>query len=622
MSPDTLRDEAAELSQRVEGWKRLSSARTREDYFHAWLGIYCSMAPSTTLGLVVPRDDDGASYEPVAQWPTGTHEAHRLAEISQRVIEARTGLLSPLEGPVPGGRSSSQQHAIAYPILVGEELRGAASVSVATAERDEIRGCMEQLQWAVSWLELWFLRQQGAQDGARLVQLQATVDLLATVMSEPRADAACMAFVTELANRFQLDRASFGFVRDDTVSVRAVSHTAQFREKMNLNRALAAAMDEAVVQRRAVSYPVSDEAEVLVTRDHELLAQQQGGGSILSVPLFEGQGYYAALTLERPEDRVFDTDEVTLYSAVASLAGPVLEAKRLRDRPLLARARDSLHGRLAWLMGTQSPGWKLAGAVLLVLALYVSFAESDYRLPADMVLEGEVQRVLVAPFDGYLSEAAVRAGDIVVAGDVMCRLDDRDLRLEQLKWLSQQSQLRRRHQEALASQERVQVNVVTAQLDQLQAQLELNESRLARTRVQAPFDGIVVSGDLSQRLGGAVQQGEVLFQVAPLDAYRVILKVPEDRIRDVEAGQRGSLVLAALPEQQYEFSINKITPISWAEEGRSHFRVEASLDQVTDRLRPGMEGVAKILVDRRRIITLWTRSMREWLHLWIWRWWP
>jgi hypothetical protein len=38
-------------------------------------------------------------------------------------------------------------------------------------------------------------------------------------------------------------------------------------------------------------------------------------------------------------------------------------------------------------------------------------------------------------------------------------------------------------------------------------------------------------------------------------------------------------------------------------------------------LRPGMEGVGKIYVDERRLITVWTRSALEWLRLKVWSFW-
>jgi hypothetical protein len=44
--------------------------------------------------------------------------------------------------------------------------------------------------------------------------------------------------------------------------------------------------------------------------------------------------------------------------------------------------------------------------------------------------------------------------------------------------------------------------------------------------------------------------------------------------------------------------IEKITPVSVVDQGRNFFRVEASATGDIAKLRPGMEGVGKIHVDR------------------------
>ena len=65
-----------------------------------------------------------------------------------------------------------------------------------------------------------------------------------------------------------------------------------------------------------------------------------------------------------------------------------------------------------------------------------------------------------------------------------------------------------------------------------------------------------------------------------------------------------------------------ITPVSTAREGRNYFRVEATLDRTPDRLRPGMEGVGKIVAGRRLHVWIWTRQAIDWLRLKLWAWLP
>ena len=89
--------------------------------------------------------------------------------------------------------------------------------------------------------------------------------------------------------------------------------------------------------------------------------------------------------------------------------------------------------------------------------------------------------------------------------------------------------------------------ILAAQIDQVEAMLSLVTDKLARATLLAPFDGIVVSGDLHQLLGTPVELGKVLFQIAPLDAYRVILQVEERDIAHLKVGQQGELTLSGIP---------------------------------------------------------------------------
>ncbi|MGH8736376.1 MAG: efflux RND transporter periplasmic adaptor subunit, partial [Burkholderiales bacterium] len=161
-----------------------------------------------------------------------------------------------------------------------------------------------------------------------------------------------------------------------------------------------------------------------------------------------------------------------------------------------------------------------------------------------------------------------------------------------------------------------------AQISESEAELSLVDDRLARATLVAPFDGVVVAGDLSQLLGTPVEQGKVLFQVAPLDAYRVILEVDERDIDQVRVGQQGELALSGMPSHPLHFTVRQITPASTAQEGRNYFRVEAQLQNPSARLRPGMEGVGKIDAGKRKLIWIWTHGLVDWLRLWVWKWLP
>src|SRR5262249_53011983 len=160
---------------------------------------------------------------------------------------------------------------------------------------------------------------------------------------------------------------------------------------------------------------------------------------------------------------------------------------------------------------------------VIALALFLALAKGEHRVTAKSVLEGEVQRAAVAPFDGFIRSAAVRAGDTVKAGDVLAALEGRDLILERAKRRARPGKLMQKQREVRAKHDRTNLVILDSQIRQAEAQLALAEEKLSRARILAPFDAIVVSGDLSQMLGSPVERGKTLFELAPLDSYRLII---------------------------------------------------------------------------------------------------
>ena len=114
----------------------------------------------------------------------------------------------------------------------------------------------------------------------------------------------------------------------------------------------------------------------------------------------------------------------------------------------------------------------------------------------------------------------------------------------------------------------------------------------------------------------------MLFEIAPLDAYRVIINVDERDIAHISTGQKGELALSGIPYEKMHLEVRLVTPVSSAQEGGNYFRVEARIEGNPGRLRPGMEGIAKIAVGERKLIWIWTHSLVDWLRLWTWKWMP
>ncbi|MCK6374590.1 MAG: HlyD family efflux transporter periplasmic adaptor subunit [Zoogloea sp.] len=272
------------------------------------------------------------------------------------------------------------------------------------------------------------------------------------------------------------------------------------------------------------------------------------------------------------------------------------------------------------LFGPRHAAFKLGSLAGLAVLLFALFATGDFRISGDATLEGRVRRLIVAPFDGFVASAQARAGQVVKEGDTLATLDDRELQLEASRWSSQQNQYNQQANDAEAQRNLAQIQIARAQSQQAEAQRRLSESMMAKAQVRAPFAGLIVSGDLSQQLGGAVRKGQSLFEIAPLDAYRIVLQVAESDIAHLRLGQRGELVLTALPDQTIPFKVTLITAVAHAEGGRNLFRVEAAPEAEVPNLRPGMAGIGKVSVGEERLVWIWSRRFIEWSRLQLWSW--
>ncbi|MCO6049627.1 efflux RND transporter periplasmic adaptor subunit [Mesorhizobium sp. RP14(2022)] len=598
-------------------WQRLNAAQDSDELATAWLALQCGMIPGVVGAVVRVAEEKSPAELPLkllAAWPENSADNAALRETATMARrEARPIARTP--------KPDAPRPTVAYPIMFGDDVVAVVALELQAAGKDELRGAIRQLQWGSAWLRD-HLRERRASSGAsQLARSRATLELIAAVLDHETFEASAMAAATEMAIRFDCARVSLGFVRRGSSRLAAISHTAQFGRQMALVRAIGSAMDEAIDQRAAILFPIGHD-EALATRAHAALARMQHDGQVLTVPLFVVDRFIGAFTFERSRGHAFSGETIRLLDLAATALGPILEEKRRNDCWLITKIGLSLFEQVKRLVGPGHVARKLVVAALIAAGLFFSFATTMDRVNADAELEGSVRRAVVSAYDGYIQEASVRAGEMVEAGQVLATLEDRELSLERLKWATERQQHAFEYDKALASRQPATINVIRAQIDQADAQLAMIDEQIARTRLTAPFDGLVVSGDLSQRVGGSVSRGETLFEIAPLTDYRVIMQVDERRIASLKEGQSGEVVFTALPEESFPVAVDKITPVAETHDGKNMFKVEGSLAGATERLRPGMIGIAKVDVQEELLIWTWLRPAADWMRLAFWRWMP
>lgn len=602
--PPPPRDDPAGL------WRQLDAARTLAEAAPVWLLLTGARLPGASAALVLGRSAADGAFHPLARWPQETPAAPELTASAERCLAARRPHCE--WQPPQGGR-------LAVPIEVNGACVAVVAVAVQVLSPPLLPPLLTHVRLAAGWLAARCAEGELQGQAAAAAARRQVLDVLARLAPQRTATAAALVLANELAQRFGARQAAVGLVLRGRLRLLALSHNAWFDRRSQLAQAFENALEETLDQGKSVVLPPLPEQAPRLSLAHRALAD---GAAVASVVL-AGRGPLGngALLVERDGSAPFTAEELARLEALAGAVGPLLEDKREAERWLAGRPASLLAALGQRLTDPRRPGFAvlaLAGLVLLVAPFAL---DGTYRIGAKAVIEGEVQRALVAPFAGYLAAAPVRAGHTVAEGAVLASLDERELRLDESRLASEREQHRRKYDEALAKAERAGVRILAAQIAETDAQLSLVRDKLARARIAAPFAGVVVSGDLTQRLGGPVEQGETLFEVAPLASYRVILKVDERDIRDVAVGQGGELMPAGLAGEALPFVVRNIAAAN-AEEGYNLFRVEAELAHAEPRLRPGMEGVGKIVVGERRYAWIWTHRFFDWVRLKLWSWLP
>ncbi|WP_108651358.1 efflux RND transporter periplasmic adaptor subunit [Dongshaea marina] len=261
-------------------------------------------------------------------------------------------------------------------------------------------------------------------------------------------------------------------------------------------------------------------------------------------------------------------------------------------------------------------------ASVLVILCTVLMIPAEYRIHSQATIEGEIERAIVSPFDGYLLAIHARAGQSLKAGDPVATLDGRELRLRQQQLMFKQDQLRKQYRQALAEQHYAESRLYLSQLDELKADLKLLQNKLEMLELKAPIDGVIISGDLRRAVGAPLEKGQLLFEMAPLARYRVELQVDERDIDRMTAGDQGMVTLNAFPGEEFPLIIEKRSMVFTDGELGTSYLCEARIEARGEALRPGMRGIAKIKVGKATLGWQLTHDLIDWLRLKFWAWSP
>jgi len=513
---------------------------------------------------------------------------------------------------------ADRSYIVLVPLKIADVGEAMETFVVRTSNRDALEASQEQLELTANLLGISEKRLTLQKKQAGLRRLQQAMETLSAINRQNRFTSTAMALCNESASQWQCERVSVGFLKGRYVRLKAMSHTEDFSRKMKIVQDIESVMEECLDQDCEVIYPASQEA-AYISRSAGELSRQHGPLAVLSLPFRQDGEARAVLSLERESGKSFNLEEIEAIRLACELCTARLLELYEHDRWIGARVVAKARGALAILLGPKYTWTKILAILVLGVVLFLIFGKGQYRAEAPFVLETTYQQVVCASFDGYIKGVNVEVGDTVKENETtLAELDTAELRLQLAAAKAEKAGYLKQVAAAMRDGETAQAQIAQANSDKVDAQIELLNYLIEQGKIISPISGTVVKGDLKRQIGAPVKTGDVLFEVMPLESLRAELLVPEDQIFDIAVDQEGYLATVSYPAQRIKFVVERINPMAEVVNNRNVFKVRVRLLERRSWMRPGMEGVAKVSIGKRRYIWIWTRRIVNWLRMKLW----
>lgn len=280
-------------------------------------------------------------------------------------------------------------------------------------------------------------------------------------------------------------------------------------------------------------------------------------------------------------------------------------------RPGRATARTARTGRTARRRGTAGRWLAVAAAALLPLGGCDGAEQADGGPPApqpvavelyevhpegvvdEVALTGQLEPadsvVVKSEIHGVIQSVDFEEGRTVEAGDVLFRLDDREWRARLMEAQAEQrlaqdvfdrtQMLTSRDVSSLARK-----TEAAAELDKAKARTDLARLQLDRTRIRAPFDGVM--GMRMVAPGSRVDDETPLVEIFAIDRLQALFTIQERYVPMARVGLPIHVRVAPYPQERFPGEVFFVAPSLDADARR--LILKAWIQNEDHRLKPGM----------------------------------
>ena len=233
------------------------------------------------------------------------------------------------------------------------------------------------------------------------------------------------------------------------------------------------------------------------------------------------------------------------------------------------------------------------------------------RFEAVGTIEAIEEITVVSEINATVVDIPFTEGSQIGKGEIIAQLDDSQLAAEVARTEALYSQ-------SLATYNRVKKVVdqnagtqqdlddALASLKVAEANLKLAQARLDKTKIVAPFNGMIGSRRVS--VGSFVRTGDAITELANLNEIRINFSAPERYLSELKRGSEVIVYSPVYPGHEVKARIIAIEPIIDSDTRTA--RIVARVQNPGQKFRPGMSAnVSVVLTERPEALTIPTEAV-------------
>jgi RND family efflux transporter MFP subunit len=186
-------------------------------------------------------------------------------------------------------------------------------------------------------------------------------------------------------------------------------------------------------------------------------------------------------------------------------------------------------------------------------------------IEASGILEGIREADVISETSGLIRSVSFQIGQFVSKGDILVRVEDR---IPQINYEFAQQDLKTAELEFEALKKSyntggtslVVYNQGLTKVEAARLRLEQAFEALDRTKIKAPFSGLISSRVSSIVVGSYIQPGTVVTHIVDNSSFQVNLTVGEDEIILIDKGEKAHVLINSLPDSNIDALVSAVSP--------------------------------------------------------------